>query len=125
MREFFSFCFDRITDLLSLPLDPIIEYIVLVCIGVLAFRLARMLVGDMYDADIISGGIVGSIFHWGIRIGLFVFMWWLVNAAIAAYRFIVKHWVTLIAVLGGVLLLLVAFFLIRHFVIHKRLKMLK
>lgn len=125
MREFFSFCFDQLTDPFSLLLDPIIEYIVLAIIGILAFKLAYMLVGDMYDADFISGSILGSIFHWLIRIGLFVFFWWIANAAITACRFIAEHWVILAAILGGVLLLVVAFFLIRHFVMQKRLKPIK
>jgi len=125
LRELFSFCFEQLTDPLSLPLDPIIEYIVLTFIGILAFKLARMLVGDMYDADIIGGSILGSFFHWLIRIGLFAFVWWITNAAITTCRFIAEHWIILAAALGGVLLLVVAFFLIRHFVMQKRLKPLK
>ena len=125
MREFFSFCFDQLTDPLSLPLNPITEYIILAVIGMLAFILAFRLVGNMYDADVIGESVLGSIFHWVLRLVLFVSMWGITNAAIIAYRFLTEHLVILLVVFGGALLLLGAFFLVRHLVIQNRLKPIK
>lgn len=125
MRKFFSFCFDQLTDPFSLPLEPISEYIILAFIGFLAFILAYKLVGNMYDADVISGSVLGSIFHWILRFIIFVSLWGLTNGAIAVYRFIAEHLVFLLTILGSVLLLVIIFFLTRHFVIQNRLKPLK
>ena len=122
MREFFSFCFDQLTDPFSLPLDPTTEYILLAFIGMLAFTQAYRLVGNMYDADIISGSVLGSFFHWILRFMLFVFMWGIVNSAIAVCRFVAEHWVILLAILGSALLLMATFFLTRHFLIQNRLQ---
>ena len=125
MREFFSFCFEQLTDPLSLPLDPITEYIILALLGLLAFKLAYGLVGDMYDSDIISGSIIGSFFHWLLRGIIFVVLWGITNAAITVYNFIAEHWVILFAILGGALLLVMAFFLVRRFATQNRLKPIK
>ena len=125
MREFFSFCFDQLTDPFSLPLEPITEYIILAFIGFLAYKLSFKLVGDMYDAKAISGSVSGSIFHWILRLAIFISLWGLANGVIAVYRFVVEHWVILLATLGGALLFVVAFFLVRHFALQNRLKPVK
>ena len=125
MREFFSFCFDQLTDPFSLPLDPIMEYILLGFIGMLAFALAYRLVGNMYDADIIGGRVLGSLFHWILRFVLFVFMWGIVNSAIAVCRFVAEHWIILLAILGSAVFLVGAFLLTRHIVIQNRLQLAK
>lgn len=122
LREFFSFCFDQLTDPFSLPLEPITEYIILAFIGFLAYKLSFKLVGDMYDSKAISGSALGSIFHWILRLAIFVSLWGLANGVIAVCRFIAEHWVILLATLGGALLLVAAFFLVRHFALQNRLK---
>ena len=125
MRDFFSFCFDQLTDPFSLPLEPISEYIILAFIGFLAFILAYKLVGNMYDTDVISGNVLGSISHWILRFIIFVSLWGLTNGAIAVYRFIAEHWIILLVALGGTLLLIGVFFLVRHFIMQNRLKPVK
>ena len=125
LRDFFSFCFDQLTDSFSLPLEPISEYIILAFIGFLAFILAYKLVGNMYDADIISGSVLGSVFHWLLRFIIFVSLWGLTNGAIAVYRFIAEHWIILLAALGGALLLIGVFFSLRHFIMQNCLKPVK
>ena len=59
------------------------------------FRFAFSLVGDAYDADLISGKSIGSILHWGIRLIIYVAMAYLIRGAIWLYNFIVgiPHWV--------------------------------
>ena len=125
LRELFSFCFDQLTDPFSLPLEPITEYIILAFIGFLAFVLAYKLVGNMYHADVISGSVLGSIFHWILRFIIFVSLWGFANGAIAVCRFIAEQWIILLAILGGALLLVAVFFLARHFVMLSRLKPVK
>ena len=120
LRELFRFCFDQLTDPFTLPLNPITEYIILAFIGMLAFTLAYRFVGNMYAAGTISGCVLGSFFHWALRFLLFVFMWRIADRAIVVYRFIAERWVILLGILGSALLLVVAFFLTRHFVMQNR-----
>ena len=122
MREFFSFCFEQLADSLSLPLNWEAEYIVLTFLGILAVIFAYRLVGGMYDADFICGGLAGSFFHWFLRAVIFVAPWGSANALIAVYRFVAEHWILLLAITGGVLLIVVAFFLTRYFVVRNCLK---
>lgn len=125
LRQFFSFCFDQLTDPFALPLEPITEYIILGFIGFLAYVLAYKLVGNMYDMDVISGSVLGSIFHWILRFVIFVSLWGIANGVITIYRFVAEHWVILLAILGGALLLAAVFFLTRQFITQNRLKPVK
>ena len=125
MRDFFSFCFKYLTDPLSLPLNPITEYIILALLDWIARKLAYGLVGNMYDANLIGSGTSGSFFHWLFRGIIFVTIWWTTNAVITIYRFVAEHWLILLTTLGGILLLAVAFFLVRHFAMQDRLKSAK
>ena len=124
MRDFFSFCFEYLTDPLSLPLNPITEYIILALLDWIARKLAYGLVGNMYGTNLISGGTSGSLFHWIFRGIIFVTIWWTANAVITIYRFVAEHWLILLTTLGAILLLAV-FFLVRHFAMQNRLKPVK
>ena len=124
MRDFFSFCFEYLTDPLSLPLNPITEYIILALLDWIAQKLAYGLVGNMYGNSLISDGTSGSLFHWIFRGIIFVTIWWTANAVITIYRFVAEHWLILLTTLGAILLLAV-FFLVRHFAMQNRLKPVK
>ena len=64
MRELFNFIFDKLTDPLGLPIAVWKEWLILLVIGAIAYRVAFSIVGDMYDVGDISTGIGGSFFHW-------------------------------------------------------------
>lgn len=103
MRELFSFIFDKLTDPLGLPIAVWKEWLILLVIGAIAYRVAFSIVGDMYDAGDISTGIGGSFFHWLIRLIVFVAMWAITYGAIWLYRFCATHWIAIISTLGGLL----------------------
>lgn len=96
MRELFSFCFELLTDPLSLPLDPITEFVILIVLNWLAYKVAFRTVGDMYDGGIISGGAVGSFFHWVLRLSIFVVVWATTNGVIFVGRFVAQHWLIIL-----------------------------
>ena len=101
MKELFSFMFDKITDPLKLPLEAWQEWIILLIIGTIAYRVAFSLVGDMYDSGAISGGFAGSFFHWIIRLVVFVVMWAVTYAVVETARFVSANWITILAVSVG------------------------
>ena len=104
MREIFSFIFDRLTDPLSLPIAPLWEYLILLVIGAVAYAVAFSIVGDMYSSGSIRGGCLGSVFHWIIRLLLFVIIWAVTYGVIALVQWITAHWIIVVSVLGALVL---------------------
>ena len=64
MRDIFRFCFEQITDPLTLPLNPFWEWIILTFLHEVVYRIAFDKVGVLYRAGIISGRLAGSFLHW-------------------------------------------------------------
>lgn len=104
MSAVFSFIFDRLTDPLGLPLEAWKEWLILLIIGAIAYRIALSVVGDMYSAGDISTKTGGSFFHWLIRAIVFVVMWAVTYGVIVAARFVAAHWIVMVSVFGGLAL---------------------
>ncbi len=102
MKEILSFIFDKITDPLSLPINPLYEWAILGVIGLIAYIFAFRIVGDMYDAGDISGSALGSICHWIIRLLIFIPVWFITYVVIVIGQWIVAHWVLLVAIAGSI-----------------------
>lgn len=100
MKEIFSFLFERLTDPLSLPINPLWEYLILLVIGSIAYTIAFSLVGEMYRSGNISGGCLGSLFHWLIRLFVFVVVWAIAYGVITSIQWLTAHWMTIISILG-------------------------
>ena len=92
MRPIFSFIFELITDPLALPISPLWEYLILLVLGEIAFRIA-------WEAS--PGGFGGSAIHWFVRAIAFVAMWAAAYAVIAVAKFVIAHWVPIMCVIGG------------------------
>ena len=107
MRELFSFIFDKITDPLTLPINPLWEWLILAVIGEIAYRIAFSKVGDMYRADIIHGKFLGSLFHWIIRILVFVPSWAVVYWLIVFVQWIKANWIMAIVILAVAIVLII------------------
>ncbi|MBQ3202266.1 MAG: hypothetical protein IJB36_01330 [Clostridia bacterium] len=115
MREIFSFIFDKFTNPLTLPIEPFKEWIILGFIGLLAYAASFRIVGDMYKDGSINGSFLGSLFHWGIRLLIFVLIWFAVYWVIAIAQWILVHWMLTLSILGGAIaLFLVTLFIIRY-----------
>ncbi len=105
MRAVFSFLFDRLTDPLGLPIAPLWEYLILFAIGGIAYLVAYTFVGDLYANDEIHLGCTGSILHWFVRFIVFLAIWAITYAIIWLVKLIFAHWVAILCILGGILLL--------------------
>ena len=102
MSAIFKFLFERATDPLGLPINPIYEYVILAVIGLVAYGIAYSKVGDMYHGGLISGRTEGSFFHWLIRLILFVGLWLLAYGAIQGYFFLTANWQIILMIAGSV-----------------------
>lgn len=113
MGEIFSAIFDILIDPLGLPISALWEFVILIIIGEIAYRIAFSMVGDMYRSGGISSSWVGSIFHWIIRFIIFIIVWAVTYAVICIVKFITVHWLKILCILGG-FLLIIAISLIVH-----------
>lgn len=100
MRELFSLLFDRITDPLGLPIEPWQEWLVLLVVNEIAYRISFRRVGDMFDSGLISSGLAGSFFHWLIRLLAFVVTWLVISAAIQIVKFMTAYWIPILVACG-------------------------
>lgn len=119
MREIFSFIFDKFTDPLTLPIKPLYEWAVLGVIGIIAYAASFRIVGDMYDSGSISGSFLGSLFHWIIRLLIFVPIWFVVYWVIVIAQWIIEHWVLALSIFGAVILLTFAVIGVIHYFNNK------
>lgn len=108
MREILSFIFDRLVDPLGLPIEWYWEWIILAVVGLAAYIIAKRAVGDLYSDGWIDGSTAGSVLHWIIRLIAFIIIWAITYGIIWLVKLITAHWVIVLSVLGGVLLVTVA-----------------
>ena len=95
MSELLSFLFEQATDPLTLPISPVAEWIVLLLINELVYRMAYSMVGDLYSFGCISGRTAGQLVHWILRTICFFVVWGVVSAVIIIGQFIVEHWIVI------------------------------
>ena len=107
-EEILSFIFGKLTDPLGLPIEWYWEWIILFAVGLAAYIIAYRAVGDLYSDGWIDGSTAGSVLHWIIRLIAFIFIWAITYGVIWLVRFITAHWVIVLSVLGGVLLIVAA-----------------
>lgn len=112
MRTLFSFIFDKLTDPLGLPIAVWKEWLILFALGKLAYTIAFRVVGDMYGAGDISTSIGGGLFHWLIRLIVFLVIWAVVNGAIRVWQFCAMHWIAAVSILGGLLVCGIIWFVV-------------
>ena len=87
----FKFIFDLITEPLGLPIEWYYEWIILLVIGEIAYRVAYDKVGVLYQSGSISGKSAGSFFHWIIRTVVFVAIWAITYGVIWIGKFVMAH----------------------------------
>ncbi len=121
MKELFSFIFDRITDPLSLPIQPLHEWAILGVIGLIAYVAAYNKVGDMYHNGMIHGSLLGSLSHWIIRLLIFIALWFVTYWSIVIGQWIIANWVVAVSVLIGVAVC-VAAYMVYKYIRNKKLK---
>lgn len=71
-----------------MPINCILEYVILGIIGEIAFRIARTYIGKLYRRKIIHGKAAGKVAHWGLRFLIYVSLW-----AVAQLLIFIVKWV--------------------------------
>jgi len=94
----YKFIFDVLTDPLGLPLSAIWEYIILLILNGIAYRIAW---------NETSGGKWGSEKHWLLRIVVFLPLWAATYAIIASIKWLFANWILALFIVGGLVLALV------------------
>ena len=87
----YKFLFELATDPLGLPIEWYYEYLILVVINWLAYKLAYSKVGDLYNGGFISGRGTGSFLHWLIRCVIFVVIWAVTYFVVLAGKFVLAN----------------------------------
>lgn len=105
MKLILKFMFEHATDPLGLPVEWYYEYALLAIIGIIACSIAYEKVGDMYHEGWISGGTAGSVFHWIIRLVVFIVMWAITYGVIRVYFFITAHWKIIVMTIFSALII--------------------
>lgn len=104
MRSIFSFIFDLVTDPLGLPIPAPWEFLILCAVGVISFKIAFSLVGDLRHIGVLQTSVGSSIVHWIIRIIAFIAIWAILYVLIATVKFVIAHWIMVLSILGGLLI---------------------
>ncbi len=91
----YKFLFELLTDPLGLPVPWIWEYIILLVLNEIAFRIA-------WDAS--PGGAFGSEIHWAVRLPVFVVIWAITYAVISVTKWIFENWILVVSILGVIIL---------------------
>lgn len=87
MSELFNF----LTFPLGLPIEPFWSYVIMLIVGVAAYKIAYYAVGKMYGKGEIQGKSEGSAWHWIIRMLVFVVIWAVLYDVIAVVKFFVEY----------------------------------
>lgn len=85
MRWIMIFIFEQITSPLEISNDILINYIVMLIIGAIAYKVAFFIVGETDFR-----GDLGSFLHWITRIFVFVVIWVLLSTIINIIKFIIN-----------------------------------
>ena len=67
----------------------LINYVIMLAIGEIAFRVVRSLIGYAYYFDMIDGKVVGSILHWLLRLFMYILIAYVLRTVIAIYYIVV------------------------------------
>lgn len=123
MSEIFKFLYERATDPLGLPIDPLYEYVILAVIDFIVYKIAYDEVRYMYHDGWIDGKTAESFFHWLIRAFLFVVIWFVVYSIIQVYFGVVENWQIILMIVGSIagtaILCVLAVFIIRTVCKHR------
>lgn len=93
----YKFIFELITSPLGLPISALWEYIILLVINEIAFRIA-------WNAS--PGGRWGSKIHWAVRIPMFIILWAVTYGIIALVKWLFLNWVLVLSIIGALIFII-------------------
>ena len=94
MKTIYKILFELLTSPLGLPIDAIWEYLILLVIGAVAFKIGW---------EISPGGPFGSLIHWSVRGVTFVVLWTIAYGIIATVKWIIANPATTLTIVIAVI----------------------
>ena len=88
------------------------NYILLLIVGEIAYRLSFKLVRVAYQSSVIHGKAIGSLLHWGLRIPFYIVTAYLIYGVIKLYEFIAAIPLWLIWTILGIAVIILSFLLL-------------
>ena len=88
-----KFLYELITNPLGLPIEPILEWIIILVVGEIAHEIAYWISP--------GGKIIGSAVYWITKFISFVAMWAVLYGLIVAIQFVTKYWIWFLCIGGG------------------------
>lgn len=87
--------FDVLTGDVTVMNNILYNYLIMLAVGEIAYRVAWDFVGDLYRIGMIDGKASGSIIHWIIRLIFYVVCAYFIRIGIWLYEFVVDvpHWI--------------------------------
>lgn len=117
MRIILKPLFDILTGDVAVMDNVLYNYLIMLVVGEIAFRVAWSFVGDLYRMGAIDGKASGSIIHWIIRLIAYVVCAYIIRGGIWIYEFMVAvpHWIwwLLLGILVVGVLAMIAIMLLR------------
>ena len=95
--------FEIITSPFDLPVNPILEYLLLGIIAIIAFNIA-------WEAS--PGGVFGSSIHYAVRTVVFIIVWAITRLIIALIKWIIANTFLAIAITIGLILMVISIFFV-------------
>lgn len=99
--------FDILTGDVAICDNILYNYLVLLVVGEVAYRIAWRFVGNLYRVGAIDGRASGSIIHWSIRFIGYVTCAYVIRGGIWLYNFVVAvpHWIWWL--MAGIIVLMI------------------
>lgn len=91
----YRFIFELLTNPLGLPISALYEYVILLILNEIAFKIA-------WNAS--PGGRSGSEIHWAVRIPTFIILWAITYFLISLAKWIYNNWIIVSCIVGGIIL---------------------
>ena len=108
--EINKFLYEILISPLDLPVNPIIEYLILAIIGVVAFKIAW---------KTSPGGLWGSVIHYSVRFIMFTVIWAITRIVIIAVKWIIEN-IILASIICSFLVLAIIILLFVTLFIYKK-----
>lgn len=107
-----KFLYELFTNPLGLPIDPLLEYLIILVVGEIAHEIAYWVSP--------GGKTFGSVVYWFTKLLTFIAMWAVLYGIIVAFQFVTKYWIWFASIGGGLVVMTIVVLWIVHYKKKKR-----
>ena len=85
----YKIIFSILVDPLGLPISAVYEYIILIIIGEIAYRISYWKVGDFIDEGFLPSKNLARMAHWIIRFVVYFLIWGVIRLFVWLIAFVI------------------------------------